>query len=104
MAELHVPSSSKHALGHLGVLLNSCSVLQLDPPAWLFVPSSSPSSVKSDTDMPWRQSLVETQVLQAALQDMPTGILKPAYQLCKNKPEAHIHASYWETSTPGSRK
>lgn len=40
--------------------------------------------------MPRRQSSVETQVLQAALQDVPTGNVKPVYQLCKRKPEAHI--------------
>lgn len=40
--------------------------------------------------MPWRQSSVETQVLQAALQDMAAGNVKPVHQLCKNKPEARV--------------
>lgn len=95
LPELHVPASSKHALGCLDVLLNGCSVLQLGPPAWLLVPPLSPSSVQRVTHsyMPWRQNSVEMQVLQAALQDMPTGNVKPVHQFFKTKPEANIHPS-----------
>lgn len=49
LLELHMPASSKHTLGCLGVLLNGCSMLQLDPPAWLLVPLSCLSSVERVT-------------------------------------------------------
>lgn len=52
--------------------------------------------------MPGRQSSVETQVLQAALQDVPTGNVKPVYQLCKSKPEAHIQPSHEEPAPQGT--
>lgn len=56
--------------------------------------------------MPGRQSSVETQVLQAALQDVPAGNVKPVYQLCKEKTEAHIQPSHEEPvpQGTGSRK
>lgn len=49
---------------------------------------------------------METQVLQAALQDVPTGNVKTVYQLCKSKPEAHIQPSHEEPvpQGTGSRK
>lgn len=45
---------------------------------------------------------METQVLQAALQDVPTGNVKPVYQLCKSKPEAHIQPSHEEPAPQGT--
>lgn len=80
MPELHMPVSSKQALECLGVFLRGCSVLQLE----LLVPTLSPSLCRvTHSYMPGRQSSVETQVLQAALQDVPAGNVKPVYQLCK---------------------
>lgn len=100
LPELCVPASSKQALECLGVLLRGCSMLQLE----LLMPTLI--SLFAHSYMSWRQSSVETQVLQAALQDVPTGNVKPVYQLYKSKPEAHIQPSHEEPvpQGTGSRK
>lgn len=104
LPEQHVPASSKQALECLGVFLRGCCVMQLE----LLVPTLIPLFVQRATHsyVPWRQSSVETQVLQAALQDVPAGNVKPVYQLCKSKPEANILPSHEEPvpQGTGSRK
>lgn len=62
-----------------------------------------PLCAESDTLVhAWEVESVETQVLQAALQDVPTGNVKPVYQLCKSKPEAHIQSSHEEPAPQGT--